>query len=428
MELCSRSDRCAEENQREPGRHPPSSIGQTRHRVSNTHGCGIANNDEFQGGSVLTNPMTAFRFGIEEEYFISDLRSRSARNRMPKRFLRACQKELGGAVTTEMLQSQIEVTTTPCESMEEARHQLRSLRGTLALHAKGHGLGVVAAATHPLAFWREQKSTQKDRYGMVMADLQMVGRRDMMCGMHVHVEIPDPANRVNLMQRAVPFLPILLALSTSSPFWQGHPTGLHGYRLAAYDELPRSGLPDLFTTFDEYQHYVDTLVAAGVIKDASYVWWVIRPSLQHPTLELRIADVCTRVDDAICIAAVFRCLMRHLSHNLEINAGLGPIERAITAENKWRAQRYGTAAHFIQIGSTKAVPIKSIVAELIELLDNDAQALGCREQVAHAAVILKRGSSADQQLRIYEDARTNGLRRIEAIKNVVDWIQMETLA
>jgi len=354
--------------------------------------------------------LSTYRFGIEEEYFISDLRSKSVRSRMSKRFFRACKKALGDRVMNEMLQSQIEVATLPCESMQEAREQLRELRRTLAKHAAGHGLAIVAAACHPLALWYEQEQTAKDRYAPIMADLQIVGRRDMLCGMHVHVEVSDPARRVEIMYRAIPFLPILLALSTSSPF------------------LPRSGFPDLFKTLEEYQSYVDTLVAAGVIEDASYIWWAIRPSLNNPTLELRIADVCTQVNDAICIAALFRCLVCHLCEQQDLNADLGPIARAIAGENKWRAQRYGTSAHFVDQSSMAAVPIEVVLQNLISRLHGDAQALGCVGEICWANEILKRGSSADRQLRIYEEARASGHNRVHALKQVVEWLERETIS
>jgi carboxylate-amine ligase len=245
--------------------------------------------------------------------------------------------------------------------------------------------------------------------------------------MHVHVEVPDPDRRVEIMYRALPFLPIFLALSTSSPFWQAYRTGLRGYRQAAYDELPRSGLPDLFKTLEEYQSYVDTLIAAGVIQDASFIWWVIRPSLQNPTLELRIADVCTQVEDALCIAALFRCLVKHLSEQEDLNAEIGPVARAIAGENKWRAQRYGTSAHFVDQRSMKSIPIDIVLQELLERLEADAKALDCVEQTSRAVEILKRGSSADQQLRVYEEARATGHNRVQALKQVVDWLQQETI-
>ncbi len=371
--------------------------------------------------------MGLYRFGIEEEYFVTDMRTRNVRHVMSKRFFRACKKELGDCVTNEMLQSQIEVATSPCETMPQAREQLQKFRSVIAKRAAGHGLGIVACGTHPLALWHEQKHTPKKRYNELMADLQMVGLRDMLCGMHVHVEVPDPALRVAIMYRAIPFLPLLLALSTSSPFWQGHRTGLHGYRLAAYDELPRTGFPPLFKTLEEYQNYVDTLVSADVIKDASYIWWAIRPSLRHPTLELRITDACTRVDDAICIAAIFRCLMRHLVEQTDINADLSPIGQAIAVENKWRAQRYGTAVSFVDQRSMQAEPIVNVLEDLLERIADDAQALCCVDEITHARKILKRGSSADEQLKIYDNARMDGRSRQSALREVVDWLYQETI-
>jgi carboxylate-amine ligase len=370
--------------------------------------------------------MASYRFGIEEEYFVTDLRSRNVRHVMSPRFFRACKKELGNCVTNEMLQSQIEVATAPCETMAEAREQLRRFRSILTKRAAGHGLGIVACGTHPLALWHEQKQTPKERYDEVMEDLQMVGFRDTLCGMHVHVEVPDPARRVEIMYRTFPFLPLLLALSTSSPFWQGHRTGLHGYRLAAYDELPRTGFPPLLKTLEEYQHYVDTLVSADVIKDASYIWWLIRPSLQHPTLELRIADACTRLDDAITIAAIFRCLIRHLVEQTDINADLSAIGRAIAIENKWRAQRYGIGMSFIDQQSMQAKPIAVVLEELLSRIADDAEALGCVTEVMGAREILKRGASADEQLRIYQRARLDGRSRQSALREVVDWLYRET--
>jgi carboxylate-amine ligase len=371
--------------------------------------------------------MGLYRFGIEEEYFVTDMRTRNVRHVMSKRFFRACKKELGDSVTNEMLQSQIEVATSPCENMSQAREQLQKFRSVIAKRATGHGLGIVACGTHPLALWHEQKQTPKARYNEVMADLQMVGFRDMLCGMHVHVEVPDPALRVEIMYRAIPFLPLLLALSTSSPFWQGHRTGLHGYRLAAYDELPRTGFPPLFKTLEEYQNYVDTLVSAQVIKDASYIWWAIRPSLRHPTLELRITDACTRVDDTICIAAIFRCLMRHLVEQTDINADLSPIGQAIAVENKWRAQRYGTAVSFVDQRSMQAEPIGIVLEDLLERIADDAEALCCVNEITHARKILKRGSSADEQLKIYDNARMVGHNRQSALREVVDWLYQETI-
>jgi carboxylate-amine ligase len=371
--------------------------------------------------------MAPCTFGIEEEYFICDIRTRNVRPRMSRKFYRSCKRELGDGVTNELLQAQIEVVTPPCTTMAEARARLLRFRQVLAKQALGHGLAIMAAGTHPMAIWHEQKQTPKDRYGAVMSDLQMLGRRNMLCGMHVHVEVPDPDARVEIMHRAIPFLPMLLALTTSSPFWQGHRTGLLGYRLAAYDELPRTGLPDPFKTTCEYQHYVKTLVEAGVIKDASYIWWAIRPSLHHPTLELRIADACTRLDDALCVAALFRCLVRHLVEHPHLNADLDTVGRAIAEENKWRAQRYGTRVSLIDQRTMTTRPLQEVVREALDRFSADAEALDCVQDIARAVAIQKAGSSADEQLRIYDQARASGHNRQQALKKVVDWLCRETV-
>ena len=373
-------------------------------------------------------PMSApYKVGIEEEYFVVDLRTRNLRATMPKKFYRTAKALLKDRVTTEMLQCQIEVTTSPCESIGEARRELIRLRSVLAENAGRHGLGIMAAGTHPIALWREQKQTAKERYGKVMSEIQMIGLRDLLCGLHVHVELPDPGRRVEVMYRAIPFLPVLVALSTSSPFWQGHRTGLLGYRLAAYDELPRTGLPELFRTGAEYDSFVDALVAAGVIENASFIWWAMRPSLWHPTLELRIPDVCTRIEDGICIAALFRCLTRHLFNHPELNADLGAVDRALAVENKWRAQRYGIKASFIERGSTAARTMNETVDALLDRLHADAEALDCVREISHARTIVARGSSAHQQIQVYAQARIAGRSRSKALKDVVDFLLRTTV-
>ena len=254
----------------------------------------------------------------------------------------------------------------------------------------------------------------------------MVAFRNMLCGMHVHVEVPDPSRRVEIMYRALPYLHLFLALSCSSPFWQGRPTGLSSYRLAAYEEMPRTGLPDLFKTTSEYEAYVETLTTAAIIKDASFIWWAIRPSLRNPTLELRIADVCTRIEDALCVAALYRCLIRHLAADPSVNAHISVVDRAVAEENKWRAQRYGTAASFVVRGEGSAKPIKAAVEDLVALLRKDGEALGCVNDLLRAPTILTRGSSADAQLEVYRAARNAGRSRAQALTEVIDWIRRTT--
>jgi glutamate---cysteine ligase / carboxylate-amine ligase len=245
--------------------------------------------------------------------------------------------------------------------------------------------------------------------------------------MHVHVEVPDLAARVDIMNRVQPYLPLLLALSTSSPFWQAQRTGLLGYRLAAYRELPRTGLPDLFDGAEDYQRYIDTLVAARAIENSSYVWWVIRPSLKHPTLELRVADSCTRLDDTIAIAALYRCLVRHLSLDLKLNAGQTGASRAINDENSWRAMRYGIHGSFVDEKTRSAKPLREILDEVLDMIADDARELGCEREVDLARWIVARGTSADRQLTLYTEALGRGLSSRDALAGVVDWLCAETM-
>jgi len=369
-----------------------------------------------------------YTFGMEEEYFLCDVKTRHTVRRANKKFLSAAEKKLGGHVMTEMLQSQLEVATPPCTDMTEARAHLAHYRRTLGQFAAEHKLGLAAMGTFPLAFWPEQTVTPKARYGPIMDDLQMIGYRNMLCGMHVHVAVPDIATRINLIMRLTPYLPLLLALSTSSPFWQGYLTGLVGYRLAAYDELPRTGLPELFRTDGDYREYVAALTWAKIIPDASYIWWAIRPSLNNPTIELRVADSCTRLDDAMAIAALFRCLVRALDRDRALNAGFDRVGRAITQENKWHAQRYGIGATFVEPFSRSPLTLREWLDQVLDFIAEDAAVLNCAAQIRHLHVIGAKGTSADRQIEVFSKARLAGRRRLTAVKEVIDWAAAETQA
>jgi carboxylate-amine ligase len=368
-----------------------------------------------------------YSIGMEEEYFVFDARTRRAVRHADKKFMTLARRRLGNQVTTEMLQSQIEVVTPPCASMREVRDHLAHYRRSLGEIAHERKLGIAAMGTFPLAFWPEQAVTRKARYAPIMDDLQMIGHRNMLCGMHVHVEVPEMETRINLIMRLTPYLPLLLALSTSSPFWQGHLTGLSGYRLAAYDELPRTGLPELFDTADDYREYVAALVWAKIIPDASYIWWAMRPSLAHPTIELRVADSCTRLDDAVAIAALFRCLVRALDRDRSFNAGFDKVGRAITVENKWHAQRYGISATFVDPFARSPLTLTQWLDQVFDLVAEDIAALGCEREAARLRTIAAKGSSADRQIAIFAKAKAAGRRRLTAVKDVIDWAASETL-
>jgi carboxylate-amine ligase len=368
-----------------------------------------------------------YTVGIEEEYFVFDAKTRRAVRSRDKKFFSLAQQKLGDRVMPEMLQSQIEVATPPCGTMDEARAHLVNYRRALGEAARERKLGIAAMGTFPLAFWPEQQITKKERYGALLEDLQIIAHRNMLCGMHVHVQVPELDSRINLIMRLTPFLPLLLALSTSSPFWQGHLTGLCGYRLAAYDELPRTGLPELFRTKEDYDEFVAALVWAKIIPDASYIWWAMRPSLENPTIELRVADTCTRLDDAVAIAALFRCLVRALDRDRDLNSGFDRVGRAITQENKWHAQRYGMAAVFVDPFSRSPLTAKEWLDQILDFIAEDVDALGCGVDINHLDTIVTGGTSADRQIEQFGKAKAAGRKRLTAIAEIIDWVAAETL-
>jgi carboxylate-amine ligase len=360
-----------------------------------------------------------FKLGIEEEYFLADAESLEVAPQTPDALFDTCH---GEQIDREFLQSQLEVSTRPHVSVADAHAELRELRESAALAARQHGLTIMASGTHPTARWVDSILTPKRRYRVVMESLQMIGRRNMLCGMHVHVEVPDPLRRVDIMTRMLPYLPLFLALSTSSPFWQSQYTGLRGYRLAAYDELPRTGMPELFQSEQEYESYIAALVRAGVIDDSSHIWWVIRPSAKYSTLELRAPDCCTRLRDGVAIAALYRALVRYLWRDREHNASLDSVSRAVAIENKWRAQRYGVSCAFVT--KDGPVAVADVLDDLIALTARDADALGCACDIAHCRNIVKSGTSADMQVHEYRRSITDG--QASALKAVSEWIRKTT--
>ena len=253
-----------------------------------------------------------FTIGIEEEYLLVDLETRDLAVTVPEALMIECQRRLADQVSPEFLQSQIEVGTQVCGTVRQAGQELAGMRNCVAEVAGEHGLAPIAASTHPFAAWDRQKHTDKARYNTLARDMQAVARRLVICGMHVHVGLNDDDLRLDLLDQVSYFLPHLLALSTSSPFWRGEDTGLKSYRISVFDELPRTGLPESFDSWGEYQRHIAILIDAGVIEDATKLWWDVRPSTRFPTLELRISDICTRLQDGVAIAALFVCLLRML--------------------------------------------------------------------------------------------------------------------
>jgi glutamate---cysteine ligase / carboxylate-amine ligase len=368
-----------------------------------------------------------FSIGIEEEYLLVDRASRDLVREMPPQLFQDCERALRGQVAREFLKSQIEVETQVHRTPRAAGDELKALRRTVAGLAAQHGLAPIAASTHPFARWDAQQHTERERYQSIARDLAGVGRHLVICGMHVHVGIEDDELRIDLMNQAAYFLPHLLVLSTSSPFVEGEDSGLKCYRLAAYNELPRTGLPGRFDSWEEYRRTVDVLVRTGVIEDASKIWWDLRPSAKFPTLEMRITDVCPLLDDAVCVAALYVSVLRMLYRLRRSNQTWRTYPLFLLSENRWRAQRYGVAGTLFDFGKGELVPFPDLVEELLAMLREDAEALGCRPEVEHARTILARGTSADRQVAMFNRLVAAGASHEEALKGVVDQLAAETL-
>ena len=375
---------------------------------------------------ALSEP--SFTIGIEEEYLLIDRATLNLAADPPKALFAECEDLLGAQVAPEFLRAQIEIGTRVCTTMQEAAADLRRLRKTVSGVAEKHGLAIMAASTHPFAAWGEQKRTEKDRYNELAENLQGVVRRLVISGMHVHVGIDDDDLRIDLMNQVSYFLPHLLALSTSSPFWQGKDTGLRSYRLAVWDELPRTGLPEQFESFGEYNRHVQILIEAGIIDEPTKIWWDIRPSDRFPTLEMRICDLCPRLADTVAIAALYRCILRMLWRLRRQNQRWRRYANMLIRENRWRAQRYGCDGELIDFGIRRMVPFADLLEELLEMTRPDADHFGCLTEIEHTRSILTHGTSARRQVQIYEAGLADGLAPDAAIKAVVARLVEETVA
>ena len=364
-----------------------------------------------------------FTIGVEEEYLLVDPLTRDLASNPPASVMAECERLLEGHAGPEFLRSQIEIGTAVCGNVKQARKELARLRATVAEVAVRHGLAPIAASTHPFADWAEQRHTDKERYNILARDMQTAARRLLICGLHVHVGIGSDELRIDLMNQVSYFLPHLLALSTSSPFWQGRNTGLMSYRISVFDELPRTGLPEKFESWGEYVRHVDVMTGAGLLEDATKLWWDVRPSARYPTLEMRIADMCSRLDDAICIAALFVCLLSMLYRLRRANQRWRVYSNLLINENRWRAQRYGTNEGLVDFGIGRVVPYAELLEELLAMLREDAERLDCVAEIEHARDILKRGTSAHRQIEIFETVSGGDKdRHPEALRAVVDWL------
>jgi carboxylate-amine ligase len=368
----------------------------------------------------------SFTIGVEEEYLLVDKETRSLVIDPPDTLMAEAEEKCGAHVTSELLKSQIEIGTKVCANIQEAHEDLIRLRSAIIEVAGNHGLAPIAASTHPFSEWAAQKHTEKDRYDQLTDEMQGAARRLLICGMHVHVGIDDDELRIDLMNQLSYFLPHLLALSCSSPFWRGRDTGLKSYRLTIFDALPRTGVPERFASWAEYVRHVNILQDAGLIEDSTRIWWDLRPSGRFPTLETRIMDVCTRLDDTVALAALLTCILRMLWRLRTRNQRWRLYTPMLIRENRWRAMRYSFDEGLIDLAKGRVVPFYELIDELCSLISEDAKALGCEREVKGVHDIITRGTSAHRQLRHYELERASGASSEDALKSVVDTLIADT--
>lgn len=359
-----------------------------------------------------------FTIGIEEEYLLVD-RDSLALAEAPDGLMKACQGDLDTQVAPEFLKCQIEVGTKVCRNVGEAREDLKRLRACVSKHAAAHNLAPIAASCHPFSDWRNQSHTPKDRYKALSSDLAGVVQRMLICGMHVHVGINDPDRRIDLINQLRYFLPHLLALSASSPFWKGQDTGLASYRLTVFDNLPRTGLPPRMQSFGEFERSVDALIDLGVIEDSSKIWWDLRPSSKFPTIESRICDVQPRLEHALTLAALTQSLARMLWRLAQHNQRWRIYDTFLIAENRWRAQRYGTTRGLIDFGRGEIVPFAELLEEIFDLVEEDARFFESTREHETARDMTASHTSAGRQRQVHEDARARDDDPDAALRAVV---------
>jgi glutamate---cysteine ligase / carboxylate-amine ligase len=361
----------------------------------------------------------SFTLGIEEEFQLIDPQTRALRSHVHQ--LLADDTTTGmlkDQLKPELHQSIIEVGTSICKDIGEARNEVLTLRRDLAELAKRNGLAIAASGTHPFSHWKDQKITASPRYKEIIEDLQQVARANLIFGLHVHVGIENRETAVHIMNAARYFLPHIFALSTNSPFWQGRNTGLKSYRSKVFDRFPRTGIPDYFGSLGEYDNYIQLLVKTGCIDNAKKIWWDIRMHPFFNTLEYRICDVPSRVDETIALAALIQAVTVKLYKLLRQNLGFRLYRRALIAENKWRAARYGISGKMIDFGKQQEVETSSLVHELLEFVDDVVDELGSRKEIEYIPRILAGGTGADRQLEVFEQSND--------FENLVDFIVEET--
>jgi carboxylate-amine ligase len=358
-----------------------------------------------------------FTLGIEEEFAIIDPETRELRSHIQE-ILEYGKVILKEQIKPEMHQSVVELGTKICQSLVDARAHVIELRSRLAELAARSGLKIASAGTHPFSHWRDQLITQGERYQEIVKDMQQLARANLIFGLHVHVGIPDRHSAIQVMNQARYFLPHIYALSANSPFWVGQDTGLKGYRLKVFERFPRTGIPDAFESLSEYEDYCKLLVKTGCVDNAKKIWWDIRLHPFFETLEVRVCDAQSRVDDTLAIAALIQAVIAKLHTLLRQNITFRVYRRRLLDENRWRASRYGIDGKLIDFGKETEVEARSLLNELLEFVSTEVNDLGTQKEMAHIERIMREGTGADRQLAVWE--------RAQDMKAVVDHIVAET--
>lgn len=359
-----------------------------------------------------------YTLGIEEEFQTIDPDTRDLRSHISNELIAQGHHLLKERVKPEMHQSVIEVGTSICRDIKEAAREVKAIRANMVDLAHKNNLLLAAAATHPFADWRAQGIYPDARYDAIVEDMQMVARSNLIFGLHVHVGVEDPETAIHLMNAARYFVPHLLALSTNSPFWRGMETGLKSYRCKVFDKFPRTNIPEYFPSYSEYVNFINLLVTTGCIDNAKRIWWDIRLHPTFPTIEFRVCDLPMRADETIALAALIQATVAKLYKLHEKNQSFRMYRRALIMENKWRAARYGLDGKLIDFGKRIEVPMRALLEEYLEFIDDVVDELGSREEINYLRRLMDEGTGADRQLRVW--------RETGDLVKVVDYIVSET--
>ena len=361
-----------------------------------------------------------FTIGVEEEFQIIVPETLELRSHVVQLISSAAARGVGDLVKQEMHQSIVETGTKICENVSELRLEMHRTRSELVMAAESTGLRVAAAGTHPFSSWIDQVISPGERYQNIVEEMGQLARSLLIFGMHIHVAMPDKQTTIDMMNMVGYFLPHLLALSTSSPFWMGRNTGLKSFRTTVFRRFPRTGIPEVFESWSEYENFINLLVKLNCIDTGKKIWWDVRPHPTYGTLEFRLFDTATRVEEAVAIAALTQAIVVKLHRLYTHNQSWRIYRRALIEENKWRAARYGIEGKLIDFGRETEVPMRELMLELMELIDDVVDELGSRSAVEYIHTILNEGTSAERQLRVYQQTGD--------LKDVVRHLVMETRA